>query len=178
MIYNGPERFEVIHNILRNNNVLKLHTGAEIGVRAADTSEYLLHNNERLVLLLVDPYIAYLDIGYKYEDSEQSALKRAAAERLSRFNQRADWIYLPSVEASQYIEEGSLDFVFIDAEHTELSVYADVYAWYPKVRSGGILMGHDFSMDPVKKVVTAWAEKFGKKIIHSDTYSDVWAIEI
>lgn len=179
MKYNGPERYEVLNSILRTNETLVLNTGAEIGVRSADTSEFLLHNNKSLVLLLVDPYTAYLDVGdYKFEEQEQSALKEASAIKLSRFKKRAQWIYKPSVEAAKQVEEGSLDFVFIDANHEEAHVREDIYAWFPKVRSGGLVTGHDYSMEGVNKVVKEWAAKFGKTIFSSDIYSDVWALEI
>ncbi|CAK0856203.1 unnamed protein product [Prorocentrum cordatum] len=43
------------------------------------------------------------------------------------------------------VPERSLDLVFLDARHDYEAVAADVVAWRPKVRPGGILSGHDFS---------------------------------
>ena len=40
-------------------------------------------------------------------------------------------------------EDGSLDFVFIDASHEYEHVKADILKWYPKVKNGGVLAGHD-----------------------------------
>jgi len=40
-----------------------------------------------------------------------------------------------------------LDFVYIDAAHDYRSVRADIMAWLPLVRSGGILAGHDWILD-------------------------------
>ena len=54
-------------------------------------------------------------------------------------------IQLPSVEAAQQFEDGTLDAVFIDAEHTYEAVKADIAAWYPKVKKGGYLAGHDYA---------------------------------
>lgn len=54
-------------------------------------------------------------------------------------------IRLPSVEAANLYEDGSLDFVFIDADHSYESVKADIAAWAPKVRPGGYLAGHDYN---------------------------------
>ena len=42
------------------------------------------------------------------------------------------------------IPEESLDFVFIDAEHSYESVKEDVNGWAKKVRHGGIVSGHDY----------------------------------
>lgn len=49
-----------------------------------------------------------------------------------------------SVQASRQFDDETLDFVFIDADHTYESVKADIAAWWPKVKPGGILAGHDF----------------------------------
>lgn len=48
-----------------------------------------------------------------------------------------------SVFASNGFLPGTLDAVFIDGDHNEEAVYADIEAWAPKVKSGGILCGHD-----------------------------------
>jgi hypothetical protein len=49
-----------------------------------------------------------------------------------------------SLEASAKFAPGTLDAVFIDAAHTFDSVKEDIEAWLPKVKSGGILAGHDY----------------------------------
>lgn len=50
---------------------------------------------------------------------------------------------LPSVDAAKKFKDESLDFVFIDAGHEYYAVKEDILAWYPKVKKGGILAGHD-----------------------------------
>lgn len=47
-------------------------------------------------------------------------------------------------EAAPLFEDGSLDAVFIDADHTYDAVRRDIANWMPKVRKGGILAGHDY----------------------------------
>jgi predicted O-methyltransferase YrrM len=49
-----------------------------------------------------------------------------------------------SVSASKMYAEESLDAVFIDADHRYESVKADILAWMPRVKNGGILAGHDY----------------------------------
>lgn len=45
--------------------------------------------------------------------------------------------------ASQF-EDNSVDFVYLDADHKYQPVKSEIEAWYPKVRKGGILAGHDY----------------------------------
>lgn len=49
-----------------------------------------------------------------------------------------------SINASKEIKDNSLDFVYIDACHSFDSCYSDILAWFPKVRHGGIIAGHDY----------------------------------
>jgi predicted O-methyltransferase YrrM len=51
---------------------------------------------------------------------------------------------IPSSDAAKKFKDESLDFVFIDAGHQYDEVKDDILAWYPKIKKGGILAGHDF----------------------------------
>lgn len=48
-----------------------------------------------------------------------------------------------SAKAADRFEDASVDFVFIDAGHGFADVTADIRAWYPKVKPGGVIAGHD-----------------------------------
>ena len=67
----------------------------------------------------------------------------------------------PSVEAVKDFEDGYFDFVYIDADHTYNAVKRDIDAWFPKVRVGGIIGGHDY-FQPTCGVKQAVDEKFSK----------------
>lgn len=63
---------------------------------------------------------------------------------------------MPSVAAAQLFADKTLDFVFIDADHTCDAVQADIAAWRPKIKSGGTLAGHDWNTyGSVQQAVTA-----------------------
>jgi hypothetical protein len=57
-------------------------------------------------------------------------------------------IRMDSAEAAGLYEDGSLDFVFIDADHSYEGVKRDIIAWLPKVKNGGVLAGHDYGWAP------------------------------
>ena len=62
-------------------------------------------------------------------------------------------IKLPSVEAASLYLNNTLDFVFLDAGHEYKSIHEDIIAWLPKIKTGGIISGHDCHYPPVIKAV-------------------------
>jgi hypothetical protein len=49
-----------------------------------------------------------------------------------------------SWEQAKKVEDESLDLLYIDCCHTYDCVMKDLRAWYPKVKTGGVIAGHDF----------------------------------
>lgn len=60
---------------------------------------------------------------------------------------------MTSVEASQRFKDESIGLVMLDANHEFSSVLADVGAWWPKIRYGGWMCGHDVSVEGVRKAL-------------------------
>ena len=80
-----------------------------------------------------------------------------------------------SWEAADLYPDNSIDFVFVDACHDYDSVSKDIFAWYPKVKVGGIIAGHDIEAADVKRAVR---EYFG--LINKTPYMEddcCWAVK-
>lgn len=128
--------------------------GAEIGVYLGYYSRVLLDNIPGLTLYCID--------SWDRNKTRQRAFD-SALETLGRYP-GANLIKGESVPVSEEFEDGSLDFVFIDADHSYEAVKQDIEAWYPKVRSGGIVSGHDYFESPKKTVqVISAVNEFVKK---------------
>jgi len=69
-----------------------------------------------------------------------------------------------SLDVVNNYDDGSIDFCFIDASHEYEDVKADLLAWLPKVKSGGILAGHDYDV-AWQGVIKAVDEVIGKENI-------------
>jgi hypothetical protein len=63
-------------------------------------------------------------------------------------------IQLPSVLAATMFDDRSLDMVFIDANHSVDAVLADIAAWLPKLKRGGIMAGDDVGWESVHAAVS------------------------
>lgn len=58
-----------------------------------------------------------------------------------------------AAELARRFGPGSLDLVFIDADHRYEAVYADVLAYLPMVKAGGVIAGHDHGWPGVARAV-------------------------
>ena len=116
-------------------------TGVEIGVAGGDNSKSMLNNLNMKMLYLIDPYIAYEDgitthskrfiAGLKYVNDTLAILPNVT------------FIRKKSENATKEIPD-NLYFVYIDGNHSYKSVKRDIELYYPKVKVGGLIGGHDF----------------------------------
>lgn len=138
--------------------------GAEIGVERGKFSEVLLDSNPNLHLICVDAWRTIPGYRAHVAQDQLDGFYRDTALRLSRFRGRVTLVRDFSVPASFDVPDGSLDFVYIDGGHDFGSVVADLQAWVPKVRSGGIVSGHDFVKRDgfhVREAVEMWTQCYG-----------------
>lgn len=170
----GAMNFNLLRLLLEDGKFLQLFRGAEVGVYEAATSDYLLHCFSNLQMFCVDPYVDYSVHENDKTSSKMLECETKARNILSKYGERARLIKDYSVPAAKTIENESLDFVFIDAIHSFEAVTEDLNAWYPKVRRGGLISGHDFSWDGVQDAVEAFAAKFRHAAYYTPSTSDVW----
>lgn len=112
--------------------------GAEVGVEEGKFSRFLCDNVPGLSMLCVDPWRAYHTNSQERED-------RMYSNTVTNLQGRSVTIMRKtSLEASLEVADASLDFVYIDALHDFDGVMMDIILWGPKVRSGGIISGHDY----------------------------------
>ena len=120
--------------------------GVEVGVQKGDYSFQLLSGWTTGTLYSVDRWQHvedYEDVANIPQDG-QDKLYEETLQKLSVFEDRSVVVRKDSVEASKDFEDESLDFVYIDADHSYEGCLRDITTWYPKVRPGGVISGHDF----------------------------------
>jgi hypothetical protein len=121
--------------------------GAEIGVAFGENAEQILSKSSLETLLLIDNwnYVPNQDSrGYGDDIKNWEGCFLHCKNRLSRFGSRAEYMRMGSADACGKIEDGSLDFVYIDGNHMSPYVNDDIRMWFSKVKSGGVFGGHDY----------------------------------
>ncbi len=119
--------------------------GAEIGVWRGDTSVALLQTFPKLSLYMVDPWEKEVNIESMPKTEEELIAARELAFGLTDFaKDRRTVIQEISEVAVKQVDDGTLDFIFIDGNHLYEFVRKDLELWEPKVKFDGVLIGHDY----------------------------------
>lgn len=137
--------------------------GAEIGVKEGHFSKCLCEAG--LKIYSIDPWVEYSDYYFgtlTQNIDEQYEKTKALLEPLG-----ATVIRKTSMEAVKDFKDESLDFVYIDGNHSFKYVTEDIFEWSKKVRHGGIIAGDDYCITisvtthgHVKYVVDAYTRAF------------------
>lgn len=119
--------------------------GVEVGTLYGEYAECLLATWPGK-LHCIDPWIQqsakiYRD-GCNSIDFDE-AFERVK-KRLVQYNERVTLHRLYSFNAVIGFRDDSLSFVYLDANHDFDHVRADIRGWWPRIKSGGILCGHDY----------------------------------
>lgn len=159
-----------IPELLKN---VKNPVGIEIGTSEGVTTEHLLSSIETLKLFGVDPYPTYIDWDGNKPDAEK--IKATYLERTKKFGERLKHIYKDSDDAITEFKDNSIDFVFIDGLHTYEQVKKDCENYWPKLKKGGLLIGHDFArIQGVNTAANEFSDKVGLPIKNAN--QDIWYI--
>ena len=156
--------------------------GVEVGVHRAEYLVALAQGWPEAQLYGVDPWS--IPEGYENQSMMLTGWRSGplpnrdvdygiARDKTSCYGDRVELICGFSVEVAERFDDDSTDFVYLDGDHSREAVEADVAAWWPKIKEGGVLAGHDFvtpQIDDggwgrfVQPVVMDHAEKFKRDV--------------
>jgi len=145
--------------------------GVEIGVCLGSTTKSFLSNIPNIQkLYAVDNYPTYIDWnGTDMNEERQELMKQYAKDLLTPFGDRVKFCYESSAEFAKTLKEESLDFVFIDGDHSDEASYNDFCNYYPLVKKYGIFAGHDIVLESVRKSLERFlGENYSKAIMVSN----------
>lgn len=127
---------QTIYDLFRDEGYRK---GVEVGVMAGCNAKMMFRTIPDLDLTLVDPWKQF---SKHTPDKWMQGQYERCMRRLRHWN--PTYMRMDSMEAAEKIEDGSLDFVYIDGGHDFDNVMLDLIHWSKKVRTGGVVSGHDF----------------------------------
>lgn len=138
-----PEQVPVIHKLVAMTDAKKI---CEIGSWVGESTSYWANavKDNGGIVYAVDWFKGNIGTGLDTIAS-QTDVYHIFLNNITELGLRniVKVFHMASLDAVKFIDDESMDIVFIDASHDYDNISKDIKAWYPKVRKGGIICGHD-----------------------------------
>lgn len=155
----------------------------ECGVANCDSVIFLAKELLRLGKKFTIYAVDNMDYGgfIQMKDCYQNLIKSGVAEYV-------EIVPKESLMAANDFNDGFLDFVFIDSSHSYPETKHEILKWFPKVKDGGILAGHDYNTSEVQLSVLETIPLYFKrtdipdrefeeeKILHTEDTTNGWGL--
>jgi hypothetical protein len=129
------------------SNHAGLEVAAEVGVYRGDFAARVLRDCAAVRrYYMVDPW-RHLEGWNKPANKSDDVFEGYLQEVLDKtapYEEKRVVLRGRTVEVSDRVADGELDFVYIDGDHTLRGITTDLVRWYAKVREGGVIGGDDF----------------------------------
>jgi hypothetical protein len=160
--------------------------GVEIGVQFGNFTERLLKFSKLRRVFSIDPwthlgeqYVDRANVGQEVQDYRYLQ----TVNRCIPYGTRSVIMRMASEDAAPLFPNGSLDFIYIDANHQYEMIKRDIDLWWPKIRPGGLFAGHDYldgfindSHFGVKRAVDEFIAMYGVKL-HVTNAMSGWEVD-
>ncbi len=168
-----PRRWDVMVRLIQDNDFTSF---VEVGVKEGRTTTRVLQKCPKVHVYACDlwanrPEQEGKECGETYKGWHWGGIKREFWGSVSPYKSRLDFHRVSSTALAEIIPE--VDLVFLDAAHDYESVMDDITAFWPKVRPGGILSGHDWQKS-FPTVIRAVKDSFEEDAINLETDSVWW----
>ncbi len=154
--------------LLENRKQTDPFVGAEIGVFRGGMSREILRTLPNCVLYLVDrwgppkegdSYLTTVDLQAFRTFANHQEDERLCRKLLEFAGPRAVYLKMELGQAALQVEDGSLDFIYLDADHSKRGTKRAWKRWEPKVKPGGIVAGHDWGTYGVTEAMEECVDK-------------------
>ncbi len=154
----GSDTYDFTHTYPDNRSILLAVAahgenlrGVELGLYQANSFCTMLQvctNVDELIGVdKWEPYVDQIGGGKMVRDQKQIEFIRNTAINFIYWSgcaDRATILEMDTIEAAAKYEDESMDFVFFDAHLTQQQLEDELTAWYPKIKQGGLVIGHDY----------------------------------
>lgn len=150
----GPRRWDILASFMLDQGYT---TFVEVGCKEGRTTGHILANVPDSRVIAIDPWMAQEatpdPTKETYADWDFSKIEAEFWANVGEHKDRCRMLRFTSEQAAEEADlawhfgggTGKADLIFIDALHDYEHVKQDIALWWPKVRVGGILAGHDFN---------------------------------
>eukprot|EP00563_Minutocellus_polymorphus_P000108 CAMPEP_0181039512 /NCGR_PEP_ID=MMETSP1070-20121207/10520_1 /TAXON_ID=265543 /ORGANISM="Minutocellus polymorphus, Strain NH13" /LENGTH=244 /DNA_ID=CAMNT_0023117391 /DNA_START=270 /DNA_END=1004 /DNA_ORIENTATION=- len=129
---------------------MKLKSGIEVGVQrgvlAKKTLSVWKSCEEYKLVDLWGKEDGYIEPNVRSQSIHDSYLRETRG-RMKPWveNSVVEFLIMRSTDAAKTLSDDHFDYIYLDARHDFCAVKEDIEHYYPKLRPGGILGGHDYT---------------------------------
>lgn len=134
-------RWEVLAGLAQS---ISAKSFVEVGCKEGRTTGFMLANLPDIQAIAVDPWAPVPNTDEDYAHWDFDKIESEFWENVGEHRERVNMVRGLSLDAANSLQRHTFDMVFIDAGHDYPSALADIKAWWPLVRDGGVLCGHDY----------------------------------
>jgi hypothetical protein len=140
------ELYQKMAKQLPNNSHI-VEVGAWKGKSTAFMAVEIINSGKKIQFDVIDTWAGSVEIQHQ---TDEMVISNSLYQHFLDNMKPVEDYYTPrrmtSLEAAATYNDNSLDFVFIDASHDYENVKADILAWLPKIKLGGVLAGDDYDL--------------------------------
>jgi len=148
LLSDSASRFQLWEQVLK---AAKVETLLEVGVWKGDYANQILKSCEFIKrYYMVDPWMNLSDWNKPFNVSREAfdEIYDEAMRRTEFAASKRTVLRGRTKEVIDAIPDGSLDFAYIDGDHTLRGITIDLITLYSKIKEGGLIGGDDFTNTP------------------------------
>lgn len=128
--------------------ILNFTAGAELGVYDGGNALNIMKKWKSCSRFILVDLWAHQDENYhdtsNHEQSQHNANLELTKKRMANYSNQVIFIQNYTTKAALQVDDESLDFIYVDARHDYCGVRDDIQSWWPKLKQGGVMAGHDY----------------------------------
>lgn len=135
---------------IKKNYPDKIRECVEVGVCVGVNADEIIRGLDPWRIYLVDTWLPYTE----NNTLQDKSMEYERCVKMFKGNPKVHIFRMTSMDAARMHPDNHFDFVYIDANHEYDAVMLDIKSWWPKVKIGGYLCGHDADFTSVNKAVS------------------------
>ena len=141
-----------------NDNDIFVEIGSYKGRSSSAMAVNIINSQKKIKFYCVDTWE-----GSKEHQNNKEIIEKTLYDTFINNTKSVSSVINPmrklSTEAANNFKDKEISFVYIDASHDYKNVTDDLESWYPKLKDGGTLAGHDWQYPEVRLAIFDFVKK-------------------
>ena len=143
----GMFNFDNIYQSMVNkfNNAIFIEIGAWKGKSAVFMAEEIKKSGKNIEFYTIDLFEYTPEYNQYKKKGDNHSFYEEFMENINPLKDFIKPIKGKSFEEANNFQDNSIDFLFVDGDHSYKGVKKDLESWFPKIKNAGIIAGHDYT---------------------------------